>query len=81
MPWEGDSAGEGKYKYHPGGDMDNAPKDAPSAINVVVVPDVTLPKVWTVLYHRAGAPSCRQKCGSWRESLRAFIFGCRSLTM
>lgn len=43
-PWETGS-GEGKYQYYPGGDKNAAPKDAPSAINVVVVPDVTLPKV------------------------------------
>lgn len=43
MPWESETAG--KYKYHPGGDPNAAPKDAPSAVNVVVVPDVTLPKV------------------------------------
>jgi hypothetical protein len=48
MPWESEG-GEGKYSYHPGGDTRNAPKDAPSAINVVVVPDVTLPKVNIVL--------------------------------
>jgi hypothetical protein len=44
MPWESEG-GQGKYSYHPGGDTRNAPKDAPSAINVVVVPDVNLPKV------------------------------------
>jgi len=44
MPWE-EGGGEGKYKYHPGGDANNAAKDAPSALNVVVVPNVTLPKV------------------------------------
>lgn len=44
MPWE-NNAGEGKYQYHPGGDTSVAPKDAPSAINVVVIPDVNLPKV------------------------------------
>jgi hypothetical protein len=44
MPWEGE-ASTGKYSYHPGGDPAAAPKDAPSAINVVVVPDVNLPKV------------------------------------
>lgn len=45
MPWEGTDAGTGKYQYHPGGDSSAAPKEAPSAVNVVVVPDVTLPKV------------------------------------
>lgn len=44
MPWE-TGATEGKYRYHPGGDPDAAPKDAPSAVNVVVVPNVNLPKV------------------------------------
>src|SRR3954453_6797092 len=44
MPWESGS-GEGKYQYHPGGDSNAPPKDAPSAINVVVVPNVNLPKV------------------------------------
>lgn len=44
MPWEG-APSEGKYQYHPGGDSGAAPKEAPSAVNVVVVPDVNLPKV------------------------------------
>lgn len=48
MPWE-TGASEGKYRYHPGGDPSQAPKDAPSALNVIVVPDVTLPKVRSVL--------------------------------
>jgi hypothetical protein len=43
MPWE--TPTEGKYRYHPGGNRNLEPKDAPSAINVVVVPDVSLPKV------------------------------------
>ncbi len=46
MPWETGST-QGKYQYHPGGDLNAAPKDAPSAVNVVVVPDVELPKVRT----------------------------------
>lgn len=44
MPWETGS-GEGKYSYYPGGDRNAEPKEAPSAVNVVVVPDVNLPKV------------------------------------
>jgi hypothetical protein len=43
MPWE--TSTEGKYQYHPGGDPSKEPQDAPSAINVVIVPDVNLPKV------------------------------------
>ena len=42
MPWEGSTSG--KYQYHPGGDPKNPPRDAPSALNSVVVPNVTLPK-------------------------------------
>lgn len=41
MPWEAESLG--KYKYHPGGDRSKEAQDAPSALNVVVVPNVTLP--------------------------------------
>ncbi|KAI0008650.1 hypothetical protein F4779DRAFT_618416 [Xylariaceae sp. FL0662B] len=53
MPWE-TGATEGKYRYHPGGDPNAAPKDAPSAINVVIVPDVTLPKRLHDKYNKWG---------------------------
>jgi len=43
MPWETGSSG--KYQYHPGGDPNAPLKDAPSAVNVVVIPNVNLPKV------------------------------------
>ncbi|KAF3000020.1 hypothetical protein G7054_g8641 [Neopestalotiopsis clavispora] len=52
MPWE--SGSEGKYQYHPGGDTSLAPKDAPSAINVVVIPDVNLPKHLHEKYNKWG---------------------------
>ena len=51
MPWQTDDsrpdkgADHFKYKYHPGGDPKKAPKEAPSALNTVIVPNVTLPKV------------------------------------
>ena len=51
MPWQvgsskGDDAGQHfKYQYHPGGDRNKSPKDAPSALNTVIVPNVTLTKV------------------------------------
>jgi hypothetical protein len=35
----------GRYQYHPGGDPKNPPKDAPSALHSVIVPNVNLPKV------------------------------------
>ena len=53
MPWQtssskGDETDEHfKYQYHPGGDRSKAPKDAPSALHSVIVPNVTLPKVRT----------------------------------
>ncbi len=50
MPWQtmskSDEANPNfKYQYHPGGDKSKAPKDAPSALHSVIVPNVTLPKV------------------------------------
>ena len=50
MPWQTESTGDGhdehfKYQYHPGGDKTKKPKDAPSALNSVIVPNVTLSKV------------------------------------
>lgn len=47
-PWE--TGGTGKYQYYPGGDRSAEPKDAPSAVNTVVVPDVNLPKVRTQMH-------------------------------
>lgn len=53
MPWQTSSAGgkadeHFKYQYHPGGDKTKAPKNAPSALHSVIVPNVTLPKVSTL---------------------------------
>ena len=47
MPWQVDNSNRDdfKYQYHPGGDKSKAPKDAPSALNTVIVPNVNLPKV------------------------------------
>ncbi len=52
MPWQTTAKGDGadehfKYQYHPGGDRNKTPKDAPSALHSVIVPNVTLPKVST----------------------------------
>ncbi|KAI5848413.1 hypothetical protein BZA05DRAFT_455830 [Tricharina praecox] len=43
-PVENSDRNNFKYMYHPGGDIRNAPKKAPSALNAVIVPAVTLPK-------------------------------------
>ncbi|KAI0521161.1 hypothetical protein F5B22DRAFT_597935 [Xylaria bambusicola] len=53
MPWE-TGATDGKYRYHPGGDGSAEPKDAPSAVNVVVIPDVNLPKRLHDKYNKWG---------------------------
>ncbi|KAL1896395.1 hypothetical protein Sste5346_004781 [Sporothrix stenoceras] len=53
MPWETGSS-EGKYRYFPGGDHTADPKDAPSAVNVVVVPNVNLPKELHEKYNKWG---------------------------
>lgn len=47
MPWQGESA-DGKvykYQYHPHGDKNQPLRAAPSAMNTVIVPNVTLPEV------------------------------------
>ncbi|PQE15197.1 hypothetical protein CJF32_00007837 [Rutstroemia sp. NJR-2017a WRK4] len=55
MPWqttstEGDAARQDfKYQYHPAGDPRNPPKDAPSALHSVIVPNVNLPKVCGII--------------------------------
>ncbi|KAJ4358626.1 uncharacterized protein N0V89_003210 [Didymosphaeria variabile] len=52
-PWE-EGGGEGKYQYHPGGDTSAPRKDAPSALNVVIIPNVTLPKELHDAYNKWG---------------------------
>ncbi|KAB2580540.1 hypothetical protein BFW01_g3439 [Lasiodiplodia theobromae] len=41
-PWN--TGSDGKYQYYPGGDSSQAPRDAPSALNTVIIPNVNLPK-------------------------------------
>lgn len=46
MPWEGGEEGKiYKYRYHPHGDKSQPLRNAPSALNTVIVPNVTLPAV------------------------------------
>lgn len=47
MPWQTDSedAKPSKYSYHPHGDKSQPLRAAPSAMNTVIVPNVTLPEV------------------------------------
>lgn len=47
MPWERDDDGKVyKYQYHPHGDTSQPLRNAPSALNTVIVPNVTLPAVY-----------------------------------
>ncbi|KAK3711870.1 hypothetical protein LTR37_009388 [Vermiconidia calcicola] len=52
-PWN-QGGGEGKYQYHPGGDKSKARKDAPSALNEVIIPGVNLPKDLHERYNKWG---------------------------
>ncbi|PVI06454.1 hypothetical protein DM02DRAFT_422586 [Periconia macrospinosa] len=52
-PWE-ENGGQGKYQYHPGGDANAPIKDAPSALNSVIIPNVTLPKELHDQYNKWG---------------------------
>ncbi|KAI9833309.1 MAG: hypothetical protein M1819_003704 [Sarea resinae] len=60
LPWQsettaGDEArADFKYKYHPGGDPTNPPKEAPSALHSVVIPNVNLPKELHEKYNKWG---------------------------
>ncbi|PKY07798.1 hypothetical protein P168DRAFT_323027 [Aspergillus campestris IBT 28561] len=45
MPWKADDEGKVyKYQYHPHGDKSQPLRNAPSAMNTVIVPNVTLPE-------------------------------------
>ncbi|KAL9125293.1 MAG: hypothetical protein Q9217_005489 [Psora testacea] len=59
MPWQTTAKGDGadehfKYQYHPGGDKSRPPKDAPSALHSVIVPNVTLPKKAHDIFNKYG---------------------------
>jgi hypothetical protein len=51
-------------RYHPGGDPRNPPKDAPSALHSVIVPNVNLPKVrdTMLLFPRVDGGECGTRC-------------------
>ncbi|CAD0041824.1 unnamed protein product [Aureobasidium pullulans] len=51
-PWK--TGGDAKYQYHPGGDTSKARKDAPSALNEVIVPNVNLPRELHEKYNKWG---------------------------
>jgi hypothetical protein len=59
-PWK--SGSSGKYEYHPGGDPSRGKKEAPSALNVVIIPDVNLPKVCLITYFLGGLKTMGWQC-------------------
>ena len=53
-PWNQEGGSNAKYQYYPGGDQNAPKKDAPSALNEVVIPNVNLPKELHDLYNKFG---------------------------
>ncbi|GAB7353589.1 hypothetical protein MBLNU459_g4012t2 [Dothideomycetes sp. NU459] len=51
-PWK--TGGSAKYQYHPGGDTSKAKRDAPSALNEVIIPNVSLPRELHEKYNKWG---------------------------
>ncbi|GAB1727150.1 hypothetical protein KC343_g13808 [Hortaea werneckii] len=51
-PWK--TGSEAKYQYHPHGDASRGRKDAPSALNEVIIPNVNLPKSLHEKYNKWG---------------------------
>ncbi|KAF7186419.1 hypothetical protein HII31_12276 [Pseudocercospora fuligena] len=51
-PWK--TGGDARYQYHPGGDPSRGKKDAPSALNEVIIPNVNLPKELHEKYNKWG---------------------------
>ena len=91
MPWQvegkGKSASEHfKYQYHPGGDPNAAPKNAPSALHSVIVPNVNLPKVSVLLIACRTRAVGRPNCGIYmlimvnRNCMRSTTSGERMIT-
>ncbi|KAK5019163.1 hypothetical protein LTR39_000551 [Cryomyces antarcticus] len=51
-PWK--TGGSARYQYHPGGDYNAPKKDAPSALNEVIIPNINLPKSLHDKYNKWG---------------------------
>ncbi|TKA23669.1 hypothetical protein B0A50_06505 [Salinomyces thailandicus] len=51
-PWK--TGGNAAYQYHPHGDTRRGRKDAPSALNEVIIPNVNLPKELHEKYNKWG---------------------------
>ncbi|KAK8201939.1 hypothetical protein M8818_005464 [Zalaria obscura] len=51
-PWK--TGSNAAYQYHPGGDSSRGRKDAPSALNEVIIPNVNLPRELHEKYNKWG---------------------------
>lgn len=79
-PWK--TGNDARYQYHPHGDTSKGKKDAPSALNEVIIPNVNLPKVrggllesqWTGYGHRVSPMDQLTMC---RLSTRSTTSGAR----
>lgn len=70
-PWK--TGGHAKYQYHPGGDTSKAKKDAPSALNEVIIPNVNLPRVCLATFAHQYCPPAH----SDRNSTKSTTSGAR----
>jgi hypothetical protein len=82
-PWK--TGRDAAYQYHPHGDTSKPRKDAPSALNEVIIPNVNLPKV--SLYNTRGerigpgnAVSGFIKGCPWTYGDESLTFGCSRST-
>lgn len=64
-PWK--TGGDAQYQYHPHGDPSRPRKDAPSALNEVIIPNVNLPKVCLEMGFFCLMEWGIGGCGTWRE--------------
>ena len=62
-PWK--TGEHARYQYHPHGDTSKAKKDAPSALNEVIIPNVNLPKVSLDILSFCGTSDGWSGWGSW----------------
>ncbi|KAK5111885.1 hypothetical protein LTR62_004617 [Meristemomyces frigidus] len=84
-PWK--TGGTAKYQYHPHGDPSKGRKDAPSALNEVIIPNVNLPKAlhekynkWVQLILKNIFSSCPNLLGWTMVSQSALPKGCDPAT-
>jgi len=70
-PWK--TGGNAAYQYHPHGDTSKPRKDAPSALNEVIIPNVNLPKVSEIGIpgeHRESQCPVSRMCKIWPRNAR-----------